>query len=176
MIFSLYKPWPHFLFVSLKVTLVRTWSTYAQSLAKNYGTFSMVWISWWKMQIFVTVSKFHMYTGRNSCRSTYMTSQILIFVPPKFSVIIEMTGHFFSSTTRKEIVRDALKAWDIKWTTFKRMPHFFTDDNHYFVVSSCTTSPIEWLFVTWYQILKNKYNGHTLNSEWPFVVFLQALE
>ena len=41
-----------------------------------------------------------------------------------------MTGHFFSSTTRKEIVRDALKALEIKRTTFKRMPLFFIDDNH----------------------------------------------
>ena len=38
-----------------------------------------------------------------------MTGQILTFVHPELSVIIEMTGHFFSSTTRKEIVRDALK-------------------------------------------------------------------
>ena len=38
-----------------------------------------------------------------------MTGQILTFVRTEFSVIIEMTGHFFSSTTRKEIVRDALK-------------------------------------------------------------------
>ena len=47
--------------------------------------------------------------GRNSSWSTDMTGQILTFVHPEFSVIIEMTGHFFSSTTRKEIVRDALK-------------------------------------------------------------------
>ena len=38
-----------------------------------------------------------------------MTGQILTFVRPEFSVIIEMTGHFFSSTTRNKIVRDALK-------------------------------------------------------------------
>ena len=41
-----------------------------------------------------------------------------------------MTGHFFSSTTRKEIVRDASKALEIKRTTFKGMPLFFIDDNH----------------------------------------------
>ena len=38
-----------------------------------------------------------------------MTGQILTFVRTEFSVIIEMTGHFFSSTTRKEIAKDALK-------------------------------------------------------------------
>ena len=42
-----------------------------------------------------------------------------------------MTGHFFSSTTRKDIVRDALKVLEIKRTTFKRIPYFFIDDNHY---------------------------------------------
>lgn len=49
-IFSLYKLWPHFLFVFLKVTLIRTKSTYVQGLAKNYKTFSMALMSWWKMQ------------------------------------------------------------------------------------------------------------------------------
>ena len=38
-----------------------------------------------------------------------MTGQILTFVRPEFSVIIEMIGHFFSSKTRKQIVRDGLK-------------------------------------------------------------------
>ena len=38
-----------------------------------------------------------------------MTGQILTFVSIEFLVIIEMTGHFFSSTTGKEIVKDALK-------------------------------------------------------------------
>ena len=49
--------------------------------------------------------------------------------------MIEMAGHFFFLKTRKEIIRDALKALEIKQTKFKRMPHLFTDDNHYFVVS-----------------------------------------
>ena len=39
--------------------------------------------------------------GRNSSRSTDMTGQILTLVRSEFSVIIEMTGHFFPSTTRK---------------------------------------------------------------------------
>ena len=34
--------------------------------------------------------------GRNNGRSTDMTSQILRFGRPEVSVIIEMTGHFFS--------------------------------------------------------------------------------
>ena len=34
--------------------------------------------------------------GRNNGRSTDMTGQILPFARPEFSVIIEMTGHFFS--------------------------------------------------------------------------------
>ena len=38
-----------------------------------------------------------------------MTGQILTFVRTEFSVIVEMTGHFFSLTTRKWIVKDALK-------------------------------------------------------------------
>ena len=46
-----------------------------------------------------------------------------------------MAGHFFFLKTRKEIIRDALKALEIKQTKFKRMPRLFTDDNHYFVVS-----------------------------------------
>ena len=49
--------------------------------------------------------------------------------------MIEMAGHFFFLKKRKEIIRDALKALEIKQTKFKRMPHLFTDDNHYFVVS-----------------------------------------
>ena len=40
-----------------------------------------------------------------------------------------MTGHFFSQTTRKEIIRDALKVLEIIQATFKRMPDLFTDDN-----------------------------------------------
>ena len=38
-----------------------------------------------------------------------MTGQILTFVRTEFSVIVEMTGHFFSLTARKWIVKDALK-------------------------------------------------------------------
>ena len=53
--FSFYEHRPHFLFVTLKVTLVRTKSTHGQSLAKNYGAFSMVQMSLWKMQVLVTV-------------------------------------------------------------------------------------------------------------------------
>ena len=34
--------------------------------------------------------------GRNNGQSTDMTGQILPFVRPEFSVIIQMTGHFFS--------------------------------------------------------------------------------
>ena len=49
--------------------------------------------------------------------------------------MIEMAGHFFFLKTRKEIIRDALKALEIKQTKFKRIPHLFTDDNQYFVVS-----------------------------------------
>ena len=58
-LFSFYEPWPHFLFVPLKVTLFRTQSSHAQSLAKNYGTLSMVRMSWLKMQILVTVGRWH---------------------------------------------------------------------------------------------------------------------
>ena len=51
-----------------------------------------------------------------------MTNQILPFIRPEFSVIIEMTD-------RKEIIRDALKALQIIQTTFRLTPHFLTDDN-----------------------------------------------
>ena len=40
-------------------------------------------------------------SGQNSGSSMDMTSQILTFVRSEFSVIIEITGHFLSSTTRK---------------------------------------------------------------------------
>ena len=56
------------------------------------------------------------------------------------------------------------------------MPHFFTDNNHYFVVSSCATSLIDHVFVDWYQILKIKNNVQTLNSQWPVVTFFQAFK
>ena len=39
--------------------------------------------------------------GRNNGRSTDMTGQILRFVRPKFSVITEMTGHFFLEQLEK---------------------------------------------------------------------------
>ena len=58
-----------------------------------------------------------------------MTSQILTFAGSEFSVVIEIIGHFFPSSTRDQIGRNALKALEIKRTTFKQMPHFFTDDN-----------------------------------------------
>ena len=38
----------------------------------------------------------HIYRGWNNDRLTEMTSQILPFVPPEFSVIMKMTSHFFS--------------------------------------------------------------------------------
>ena len=58
-----------------------------------------------------------------------MIDQILSFVRPKLTVIIVMTGHFFSYTTRKEIIKNALKVIEIVQTTFKQMPHFFVEDN-----------------------------------------------
>ena len=48
-----------------------------------------------------------------------MTGQVLPFVCPELTVIIEMTSHFFSYITRKEIIKDALKAIEIVLTTFK---------------------------------------------------------
>lgn len=47
-----------------------------------------------------------------------MAGQILLFVYPEFSDIIEMTSHFFY-TTRKEILRDAPKALERVQITFK---------------------------------------------------------
>ena len=58
-----------------------------------------------------------------------------------------------------------MKALEIKRTTFKRMPHFFTDDNQYFALSLHATSSIDRAFVAYYQIFKIKYDGHTLNSQ-----------
>ena len=57
-----------------------------------------------------------------------MTGQILHFVRPKFSVIIQMTGHFFFEKL-EEFVRDTFKALETVRTTFKRMCHLSTDDN-----------------------------------------------
>ena len=48
-----------------------------------------------------------------------MTGHVLPFVHPEFTVIIEMNGQFFSYTTRKEIIKDALKAIGIVQTIFK---------------------------------------------------------
>ena len=57
-----------------------------------------------------------------------MTSQILHFVCPNFSIIVQMSGHFFLEKLG-EFVRDTLKALEIVQTTFKRMSHLSTDDN-----------------------------------------------
>ena len=62
-------------------------------------------------------------------RSTDMARQILSFFRPEFSVITDLTGHFFSWTTGKEFVRDTLKPLEIIWTIFKQMRRFFTDNN-----------------------------------------------
>ena len=67
--------------------------------------------------------------GRNNGQSTDMTSQILPFYHPEFSVIIEMNGHFFSSATGV-VVRNSII------TTFKQIPHFFTGDN--LITISCS--------------------------------------
>ena len=57
-----------------------------------------------------------------------MIGQILHFVRLKFSVIIQMTSHFFLEKL-EEFVRDTLKALEIVGTTFKRMFHLSIDDN-----------------------------------------------
>ena len=62
--------------------------------------------------------------GRNNGRSKDMTGQILPFARPEFSVITEMSGHFFSWTTGKDFARDTMKALEIVRTSFKRMSHF----------------------------------------------------
>ena len=66
--------------------------------------------------------------GWNNSWSSDMTSQILHFVRPEFSVIIQMAGHFFLEELG-EFVRNTLKALEIVRTTFKRMSHLSTDDN-----------------------------------------------
>ena len=58
-----------------------------------------------------------------------MTSQILPFVPPEFSVIMKMTSHFFFLKNYKKKIRDPLKTLKIVQTTYKQIPHFFTDYN-----------------------------------------------
>ena len=50
------------------------------------------------------------------------------FVCPEFSVIIEITDHFFLKQLEGFVI-GTLKALKIVGTTFKRMPHFLTDDN-----------------------------------------------
>ena len=72
-----------------------------------------------------------------------MTGQVLPFVRPEFTIIIEITSHFFSYTTRKEIIKDALKAIEIVQTTLKRMHHFFIE----VIYSLYATSPIVCIFV-----------------------------
>ena len=47
----------------------------------------------------------------------------------KFSVITQMTGHFFLEQLEKDFLRDTLKAFEIVEATFKRIPSFLTDDN-----------------------------------------------
>ena len=42
--------------------------------------------------------------------------------------------------------------------------------------SSYSNPPIDRIFVDWYQILQTRYSGHTLNSQWPVVIFCPALE
>ena len=54
-----------------------------------------------------------------------MTGQILPFYDPEFSVLIEMTGHFFLFSNWNVCQR---YLQSIR-TNFKRMPRFFTGDN-----------------------------------------------
>ena len=63
--------------------------------------------------------------GRNNGWSMDMTSQILPFYCPEFSVMIEMTGHFFlfSNWSVCERYLESIR------TTFKQIPRFFTGDN-----------------------------------------------
>ena len=61
--------------------------------------------------------------------------------------------------------------------TFKQMPHFFTDDNQIttlFILYS--NRLVDRVFVNWHWILKIEYNDHILNSQWPVVIFCQAIE
>ena len=110
-------------------------------------------------------------------QSTDMTSQIVTFVCPEFSVIIEMIWHFFPFSNWISVsleIRDTLKALGQHLT----MPHFFTDDN--LITTLCSVHiqlpPIDCFFLDWYWILKVIYNGHTLNSHWPFIIFYHQLE
>ena len=68
----------------------------------------------------------------------------LSFARPEFSVIIGIIGHFFSETTRKEIIRDALKALEVLRTAFKRMFHFFTGDNLIITLCSVLYNFTDW--------------------------------
>ena len=58
-----------------------------------------------------------------------MPNQILPFVCPEFSAIIEMSRHFFSWTNGKDFIRDTLKGLEIVRTTFKWKLYFLNDDN-----------------------------------------------
>ena len=67
------------------------------------------------------------------CSNNYqlmdMPNQILPFVCPEFSAIIEMSRHFFSWTNGKDFIRDTLKVLEIVRTTFKWKLYFLNDDN-----------------------------------------------
>lgn len=52
------------------------------------------------------------------------------------SVIIEMSGHFFSWTTGNEFVRDNLKALERVLTTFEQMSYLLTGDNCFITLCS----------------------------------------
>ena len=56
-----------------------------------------------------------------------MISQILPFVCPEFSVIIEMTDHFFLEQLEKISLEITMEVLEMVQTTFKRMPHFLTN-------------------------------------------------
>ena len=60
-----------------------------------------------------------------------MTSPILPFVCPEFLILLVLLKLVvtFSLGQLKEFVRDTLKVLEITQTTFKQMPHFFTDAN-----------------------------------------------
>lgn len=82
------------------------------------------------------------------CIDLSQTGQILPLVCPEFFVINDITVLFFSEANGKEFARNTFKTLEIVRAAFERMPYFFTDDNHYFMVSPYTTSPIDLLFVT----------------------------
>ena len=61
------------------------------------------------------------------------------------------------------------------WTTFKWMSDFVTDELFciQFIFNYTKRLHLCWLIS---QILQTKHNGHTMNSQWPVVIFCQALE